>query len=122
MERHRIDNWLKHVCLFKHRADAAEACKGGHVKINGQRVKPAATVRENDVVEFLAGDTYRRVVAVVIPEGQLAKESARTAYLDETPKQERVERDPSVVFRDRGAGRPTKKERREMDRLGVRRR
>jgi ribosome-associated heat shock protein Hsp15 len=117
MDRHRIDTWLKHVCLFKHRADAIEACKGGHVKINGQRVKPAAAVRENDVVEFLAGDVYRRVVVVVLPEAQLAKEIGRTAYIDETPKPERVERDPSIAFRDRGAGRPTKKERREIERF-----
>jgi ribosome-associated heat shock protein Hsp15 len=120
MERQRIDNWLKHVCLFKHRTDATEACKGGHVKINGARVKPAAAVREGDVVEFLAGDVYRRVVVVTIPDTQAAKEVARAMYVDETPKQERPV-DPTV-FRDRGAGRPTKKDRREMDRLGVRRR
>ena len=121
MERERIDNWLKHVCLFKHRGDATEACKGGHVKINGQRVKPAAPIRQNDVVEFYLGDAYRRVVVVVVPEGQLAKEIGRTAYIDETPKQEKAMAE-AAAFRDRGAGRPTKKERREMDRLGVRRR
>jgi len=52
-ERHRIDVWLKLVCLVKHRNEATEACRGGHVKINGLRVKPAASVREGDVVEFL---------------------------------------------------------------------
>ena len=117
MERPRIDTWLKHVCLVKHRADATEACRGGHVKINGQRVKPAAPVRENDVVEFLLGDVYRRVVVVVVPETQLAKEIGRTAYIDETPKQEKVERDAGIAFRDRGAGRPTKKERREIEKF-----
>jgi len=116
MDRERIDNWLKHVCLFKHRGDATEACKGGHVKINGQRVKPAAAVREGDVIEFLAGDVYRRVVVVTVPQTQAAKETARAMYVDETPKQERVARDPTVAFRDRGAGRPTKKERREIER------
>ena len=120
MERHRIDTWLKHVCLFRHRTEATEACKGGHVKLNGQRVKPAAPVHEDDVVEFLAGETFRRVIVVVIPDAQLSKEIARTAYIDETPKQERPLE--AVTFRDRGAGRPTKKERREMDRFGVRRR
>ena len=115
MERHRIDTWLKHVCLFRHRTEATEACKGGHVKLNGQRVKPAAPVREEDVVEFLAGDIFRRVIVVVIPEGQLSKEIARTAYIDETPKQERPLE--TATFRDRGAGRPTKKDRREMDRF-----
>ena len=48
-ERHRIDVWLKLVCLIKHRSEAAEACRGGHVKINGQRAKPAAVVRQERV-------------------------------------------------------------------------
>src|SRR5712692_9456452 len=43
-ERHRIDLWLKHVCLFKHRSQATDAIRGGLVKVNGQRVKPAAIV------------------------------------------------------------------------------
>jgi ribosome-associated heat shock protein Hsp15 len=115
MERHRIDHWLKHVCLFKHRGDATEACKGGHVKINGQRAKPATVVREGDVVEFLLGTHFRRVVVSALPEAQLSKEAARTMYVDETPKQEI---DVSAGnLRDRGAGRPTKKERRDIERI-----
>lgn len=113
-DRHRIDAWLKMVCLFKHRADATEACKGGHVKINGQRVKPAATVRADDVVEFYAADRFRKVVVVVVPDKQLSKDDARTAYIDESPKPEKQEAAASA-FRDRGAGRPTKKERRELE-------
>ncbi len=115
MERHRIDHWLKVVCLFKHRTEATEACKGGHVKLNGQRVKPAAVVREGDVVEFLHGTHFRRVIVAGIPETNVSKEVARTMYVDETPKQE-VEI-ASVVFRERGSGRPTKKDRREIERL-----
>ncbi len=115
MERHRIDHWLKLVCLFRHRGDATEACRGGHVKVNGQRVKPAAVVREGDVVEFLLGDRYRRVVVSGIPEGNISKETARTMYVEETPVQ--VVDVAAKVFRDRGTGRPTKRERRETDRL-----
>lgn len=115
MERHRIDHWLKLVCLFKHRTEATDACKGGHVKLNGQRVKPAATVREGDVVEFLHGSHYRRVVVAGVPETQLSKETARTMYVDETPKQE-VEI-AAGFYRERGSGRPTKKDRREIERL-----
>jgi ribosome-associated heat shock protein Hsp15 len=114
LERHRIDNWLKHVLLFKHRTDATDACKGGHVKINGQRVKAATPVREGDVVEFLLGTHFRRVVVVAIPENNVSREVARTMYVDETPRQEIVER-AAKVFRDRGAGRPTKKERRDIE-------
>jgi ribosome-associated heat shock protein Hsp15 len=114
-ERHRIDVWLKLVCLIKHRSEAAEACRGGHVKINGQRVKPAAVVREGDVVEFLQGTHFRRVVVAALPEKQVSKETARTQYVDQTPRQEidvaRVSR------RERGSGRPTKRERRELDKF-----
>jgi ribosome-associated heat shock protein Hsp15 len=114
-ERHRIDVWLKLVCLVKHRGEAAEACRGGHVKINAQRVKPATAVRENDVVEVLQGDHYRRVIVKGLPEKQVSKEVARTMYIDETPK-------PQVdiargVFRERGSGRPTKRQRRDIERL-----
>lgn len=116
-ERHRIDVWLKLVCLFKHRADATEACKGGKVKINGQRVKPAAAVREGDVVEFYdGGDHYRRVVVSALPETNVSKETARTMYVDETPAREKVAV-VTTIHRERGAGRPTKKDRRDIDRV-----
>ena len=111
-DRHRIDTWLKLVCLFKHRADATEACKGGHVKINGQRVKPAAPVKPGDLVEFYLGTHYRRVVVQSVLATNVSKEVARTMYIDETPVQPKVE---TVIVRDRGAGRPTKKERREIE-------
>ena len=114
-DRHRIDAWLKHVCLLKQRSEAAEACRGGHVKINGQRVKPATAVREGDVIEFLHGTHYRRVVVTGVPESQLAKAVAKTMYIDETPKQE-VDA-TRMAPRERGSGRPTKRERRELDKF-----
>lgn len=100
---------------MKHRAEAAEECRGGHVKLNGLRVKPAAVVREGDVIEFLRGTQYRRVVVQGLPEKPVSKEAARTMYIDETPKQD-IQR-AIGVFRERGRGRPTKRERREIDRL-----
>ncbi|HVR41057.1 MAG TPA: RNA-binding S4 domain-containing protein [Thermoanaerobaculia bacterium] len=114
MERHRIDVWLKLVCLFKHRADATEACRGGHVKLNGQRVKPSTPVKEGDVVEFYLADRFRRVVVQATPESNVSKEVARTMYIDESPEPVKID---APVFRDRGAGRPTKKERRDLDRF-----
>ena len=112
--RSRIDTWLKLVCLFKHRADATEACKGGHVKINGQRVKPAATVKPGDLIEFYLGSHFRRVVVQSVPTGNVSKELARTMYLDETPVQPKVE---TANVRERGAGRPTKRDRREIEKI-----
>lgn len=111
-DRTRIDIWLKLVCLFKHRADATEACKGGHVKVNGVRVKPATTVREGDTIEFYLGSHYRKVVVRGVPVSNVSKEIARTMYEDQTPVQPKVE---MPVVRERGAGRPTKKERREIE-------
>jgi ribosome-associated heat shock protein Hsp15 len=114
-QRPRIDTWLKHVCLFKHRVDATDACRGGHVKVNGQSAKPAAAVREQDVVELQLGETYRRVVVTSIPATQQSKELARTMYVDETPAREKpVMPQPP---RDRGTGRPTKRERRESEKF-----
>jgi ribosome-associated heat shock protein Hsp15 len=115
-DRHRIDTWLKLVCLFKHRADATEACKGGHVKINGQRVKPAAPVKVGDAVEFYQGDRFRRVIVQALPASNVSKETARTMYSDESPEQQRPDI-LTTVFRERGAGRPTKKDRRDIDKV-----
>ena len=114
-ERHRIDLWLKHVCLFKHRAEASDALRGGLVKVNGQRVKPATVVREGDVIEWFAGENLRRIVVHGVPPSQLSKESARAMYEDHSPPP--APRGVVPVFRDRGAGRPTKKQRREMEKL-----
>lgn len=116
MERPRIDNWLKLVCLFKHRAEATEACRGGRVKVNGLRVKPAAPVHQGDVVEFLHNERFRRVIVTATPESQASKEAGRTMYIDESP--EPAKQELSIgVFRERGSGRPTKRDRRETDRL-----
>ena len=116
MDRHRIDQWLKHVCLFKHRSDATEACKGGQVKLNGQRVKPAAALKIGDVIEFLQGERLRRVVVSALPETQTSKEAAATMYVDESPAYERLPAE-MIVYRERGSGRPTKRDRREMEKL-----
>src|SRR5687768_17030662 len=115
VDRPRIDQWLKHVCLFKHRTEATEACRGGLVKVNGVRVKPATPVRDGDVIEFTQGERERRVVVVVLTATQLSKESARTAYIDESPPPPPREVTDPGVLRERGAGRPTKKERREIE-------
>jgi ribosome-associated heat shock protein Hsp15 len=110
----RLDLWLKYVCVFKHRSEATEAVKGGRVKVNGNRVKPAASVRVDDLVE-ITEPRYRKLVVLEVPAKQASKDIARTMYRDETPV---VEAPPEpVVTRDRGTGRPSKRERREMEKL-----
>jgi ribosome-associated heat shock protein Hsp15 len=119
MEQHgRVDQWLKLVCLFKHRSEAAEACRGGKVKVNGGRVKPAAAVKPGDVVEVTDGERYRKVVVLGVPERHVSKEVARTEmYRDETPEKPREPAAPKPL-RDRGTGRPTKKDRRDIEKWG----
>jgi ribosome-associated heat shock protein Hsp15 len=115
-ERHRLDVWLKLVCLFKHRTEATEACRGGHVKLNSQRVKPAAVVKAGDVVEFYQGEHLRRLVVSGLPAGSISKEVARTMYVDESPAPVKPD-EMTNVYRERGAGRPTKRDRRDMEKL-----
>jgi len=115
-DRHRIDLWLKLVCLFKHRGEATEACKAGHVKLNSARVKPAATVKPGDVIEFYVGTHYRKVVVQALPEGNVSKDVGRTMYVDETPVQPKA--GPAAgMYRERGAGRPTKRDRRDIEKM-----
>ena len=110
----RIDVWLKLVCLFKHRTEATDACKGGHVKLNGSRVKPAATIHSGDLVE-ITSPAYRKLVVLECPEHTVSKEVARTLYRDETPEVRRQDDVQVAGVRERGAGRPTKKDRREQE-------
>lgn len=114
-EAGRIDLWLKHACIVRHRTLATDACRGGLVKVNGRRVKPSAGVREGDVVE-LTEPRYRKLVVLAVPDRQASKEESRTLYRDETPPPTPTEIAVRVAMREDGAGRPTKKERREMER------
>jgi ribosome-associated heat shock protein Hsp15 len=111
-DRHRLDLWLKLSCIFKHRADATEACASGHVKLNGVRAKPSSSVREGDIIEITDG-RIRKLVILGLPEHSVSREVARTLYRDESPPP--PPHQPRVMERERGAGRPTKRERRELE-------
>lgn len=117
MDSVRVDAWVWAVRLAKTRSQATSACRAGHVRVNGQTAKAAAPVRVGDEVRVrLHGfDRIYRVTGLAIRRGS-ATEAAR--YFEDLtpPPPPRVER-PAAVVRDRGAGRPTKRERREIDRL-----
>jgi ribosome-associated heat shock protein Hsp15 len=113
-ETGRLDLWLKLVCLYKQRSEATAAVRGGLVKVNGVRVKPATTVSAGDVVE-ITSPRYRKVVVEEIPHGSVAKSVARTMYRDETPELPKSDLPAPSGARERGAGRPTKKQRREIE-------
>ena len=115
----RIDRWLWAVRLFKTRSLSAKACIAGHVKIEGQTVKPAREVREGDVIHLRTGFTNRtvRVVAVL---GQRVGPKAAAQFVDDQTPPEEIARAREEALRNRplfppGSGRPTKKQRRQLE-------
>lgn len=115
MESTRVDRWLWAVRLTKTRPDAAAACRGGHVRINDRPAKPAATVVPGDEVRAVIGDRLRIVEVTRVIQKRVGAADAVTCYLDRTPALPPTVAVP-VAVRDRGAGRPTKRDRRVLDR------
>ena len=112
----RADIWVWSVRFFKTRSLATAACKAGHVKVNGERAKPAQIVRVGDEVRVMTDREHIVQVRGILTK-RVGAPLARAAYLDRTPAlPPRVEQ-PSAVQRERGRGRPTKRDRRELDRL-----
>ncbi|MFP5022679.1 RNA-binding S4 domain-containing protein [Pseudonocardia phyllosphaerae] len=121
MESTRVDRWLWSVRLAKTRAEAATACRGGHVRINDRPAKPAAPVRVGDTVRVRVHEKNRIVEVARIIEKRVGAPVAQECYVDHTPPEPAT---PQPVFarRERGAGRPTKRDRRVLDQLGLSRR
>jgi ribosome-associated heat shock protein Hsp15 len=117
----RIDKWLWAVRIFKTRSDASEACKKGQVLVNNVRIKPSREVKPGDVVTVKRPPVnYVYNVIGLIENRQPAKNVPLYAE-NVTPQEEldllKVQRSTVFVQRDRGTGRPTKKERRDIDRF-----
>lgn len=113
----RIDAWVWAVRLMKTRSQAADGCKAGHIKLNGQSVKPSQQVVPGDRVRVWVDHRERDVEVVATIRKRVGAAIARTCYVDHSPPPPPKEILMSMPRRDRGAGRPTKKERREIDRL-----
>jgi ribosome-associated heat shock protein Hsp15 len=111
-----VDRWLWAVRLTKTRPDAAAACRGGHVRVNDKPAKPATTVSPGDRVRARVGDTTRIVEVVRVIQKRVGAADAVTCFIDRTPVVP-PEKAVPVARRDRGAGRPTKRERRVLDRF-----
>ena len=114
----RIDQWLWSVRLTKTRADAAAACRGGRVAVNGKAAKPATKVLVGDRVEAQLAGRERIVIIARVIIKRVGAAIAVDCFEDHSPPP--PERLPEVaVFaaRDRGAGRPTKRDRRKIDEL-----
>ncbi len=114
----RADAWVWAVRLYKSRTQATAACRAGHVRVNGVRAKPAAHVKVGDRVVVRVGGLDRIVEVRQLLVKRVGAEPAAAAYADHTPAPPPPsEFVASPARRDRGAGRPTKKERRQLDRL-----
>jgi len=113
----RVDSWVWSVRLTKTRALAAAACRAGHVRVNGERVKPAHAVRLGDEVRVQHGGREWVVVVSGIVRKRVGAAAAAECYIDNSPPPPAHEDAASVGLRDRGAGRPTKRERRDVERL-----
>ncbi len=121
MDAIRLDKYLWAVRIFKTRSDAAEAIRTNKVTVNGAYAKPSRDAKIGDIVAVRRQQvTFTYKILDLVSSRQGAKNVA--AYcLDITPQEERdklnVPRETIFVFRERGTGRPTKKERRELDGL-----
>ncbi|ALL08041.1 RNA-binding protein [Pedobacter sp. PACM 27299] len=120
-EKLRIDKYLWAIRLFKTRSLATEACKAGRVKFNGNNLKASAIVKPGDVYQVSKGIEKKVIEVVELLYNRVEAKIAVTKYKDITPLEEtqgyKSMFHSPVLIRDRGAGRPTKKDRREIDDL-----
>ena len=116
MDSARIDRWLWAVRLYKTRSAAGAACRGGHVEINGAKAKPAASVKVGDTVSARVGEGERVVEVVRLIEQRVGPPVAAECIVDHSPPPPPREEILGLPKRDPGAGRPSKRDRRQIDR------
>lgn len=112
----RVDVWLWAVRQLKTRTLATNTAKAGHVRVNGDPAKPAQKVKVGDEIRLRIEGQDRILEVTKLIVKRTSAPIAQGCYIDHTPPREKVFM-PPLFKRERGAGRPTKKERREMDRL-----
>jgi ribosome-associated heat shock protein Hsp15 len=117
----RIDKWLWAVRFYKTRTQAADACKGGKVKIEGVNAKPSREVKAGDVIELHHNYIRRTVKVKVAAKNRVAAKLVPDLMEDLTPAEEfeklEMMKQLNQERRDRGTGRPTKKDRRIIDKI-----
>ncbi len=120
-EKLRIDKYLWAIRAFKTRSLATEACKAGRVKLGGQAIKPAYAVKKAEIYTVQKGGLKKTIRVVALLEKRMDAKSVVAYYEDLTPPEETQAFKSAflspMLARDRGAGRPTKKDRREIDEL-----
>lgn len=120
-EELRIDKWLWCARIFKTRTIAANACKGGKVKVDDISVKPARNVKIGEQIHVQLGQLNKVVEVKSIPKNRISPKQVVDVYTDITPSEEyeRIEfmRAYKAEYRDKRTGRPTKKDRRILDKF-----
>ena len=112
----RVDAWLWAVRVYKTRSAATAACRAGHVRVNGERAKAAQPVRAGDELRVRVAGIERQLVVRAPIFKRVGAPVVATAMEDRTPPP--LPREATgVPVRDRGTGRPTKRERRDIDKL-----
>ncbi len=113
----RVDSWIWAIRLTKTRSAAGAACRGGHVRVNGAPAKPAQNIVVGDEVRVRLNGRERIVEVAKEISKRVSAPAAAECYIDHSPPPPPREIVAAVPRRDPGAGRPTKRDRRELDRL-----
>jgi ribosome-associated heat shock protein Hsp15 len=116
----RVDKWLWAVRLYPTRTSAGDACSGGHVRVNGAPAKPSTTVRVGDHVTAFAGGRDRILEIVRIIDKRVSASLAAECVVDNSPPPPPRDDTGPMYVRARGTGRPTKRDRRQLDRFRAR--
>lgn len=117
----RIDKWLWAIRVFKTRSLASQACKAGKIKIEGKNVKASREVKFDDIISIQIGQLLKTIKVKGLIKNRVSAKLAVENYEDLTPAEEyekiKVQKEVNYEYRDRGSGRPTKKERRIITKL-----
>ncbi len=121
VESVRLDKYLWAIRVFKTRGEASDACNGNKVKLNGTAAKPSKAVKCGDRLEVRKGSALFTYRVLQLTESRMGAQMVPQYAENQTPDSEleklRAPRETIVLQRDRGSGRPTKKDRRQLDEL-----
>jgi ribosome-associated heat shock protein Hsp15 len=118
MDATRVDKWLWAVRAYPTRSASTDACHGGHVRVNGRSAKPATPVRIGDRVTVKLHAYERDLEVVVVIDKRVGAAAAAECIVDHSaPRPPRDELELPLFVRDRATGRPTKRDRRQLDRF-----
>jgi ribosome-associated heat shock protein Hsp15 len=117
----RIDKWLWAIRIFKTRSLANEACQSGKIKINDNRIKPSRAIQIGDRITVQKNFVKYEYEVTGLIEKRVSATIAQQNYIDQTPEEEEIKQKSKLFSpqytREKGTGRPTKKERREFDKM-----